>query len=480
MILDTPPPEPQRPREWLSDWVILALIVGAMLALNIAGLRNTGGGPEISSGSYQSLLLGDLQAKQALTAQGKGDTETARKNATSAIAQYEDALPLPAAYRRIGILREAVLHEPGLQSLTALASRKATEGLSKNQVSKLKTEAGMWHTIYTAGMISKVRARGYVSRIRNLELGPLTGVAESEVYFRAGMVTQAKAALENAEAEAASSVQALFILGYVVAFIGILGMVLLVRFGLLYAPGLTRSGRRENYSGALISSFVLYLISFVVLDFVAGLIIDAAGLANLKSVGTAAALGLQMLAMLTAVSLGLDRLRSLVGSWMEALQETGLRLVSLARVLAWGFGGYAAALPVIAASTLVWNAITQTLFPTVPTPEHPLVPQLSEGSAALAMALVVAVVVAPLVEETAFRGMLYGALRGRMGVWSSAVISGTIFALVHPTLPGQFLPIMTLGVVLALLREKTGSLAPGMICHGLNNLAALVQVVLQF
>jgi membrane protease YdiL (CAAX protease family) len=89
---------------------------------------------------------------------------------------------------------------------------------------------------------------------------------------------------------------------------------------------------------------------------------------------------------------------------------------------------------------------------------------------------VLAAVVAPLVEETAFRGLLYTSLRARTGVVASVIISAAIFAAIHPTIPAQFLPIFALGCAFALLREKTGSLAPSMICHGINNAVGLLFV----
>ena len=129
---------------------------------------------------------------------------------------------------------------------------------------------------------------------------------------------------------------------------------------------------------------------------------------------------------------------------------------------------------------LVSYWLQNTLLRGVPTPEHPIVPYVAQGGAVFWAAFALATVVAPVVEETVFRGMLYTALRAQMRVWPAALVSGGIFAVVHPTLPGQFLPILALGVVLAILREKTGSLAPSMVCHAINNAAMLALVRLMY
>ena len=64
---------------------------------------------------------------------------------------------------------------------------------------------------------------------------------------------------------------------------------------------------------------------------------------------------------------------------------------------------------------------------------------------------------------------LPGAARAQMGVPGAVALSAAFFAIVHPTLPGEFLPIWTLGIALALVYEWRQSLLPGIILHGINN-----------
>jgi membrane protease YdiL (CAAX protease family) len=87
------------------------------------------------------------------------------------------------------------------------------------------------------------------------------------------------------------------------------------------------------------------------------------------------------------------------------------------------------------------------------------------------------VVWAPVVEEYAFRGLLYGYLRARAGVLLSVLVSSVVFGLVHPYSPLGMAQVAIGGVMLALLREWRGSLIAPMVAHALHN-GSLVAVEL--
>lgn len=78
------------------------------------------------------------------------------------------------------------------------------------------------------------------------------------------------------------------------------------------------------------------------------------------------------------------------------------------------------------------------------------------------------VILAPLVEETVFRGFLYGALRLRWGSGLAAVAASLPFALAHFSL-GAFPALFLLGCLFCLLYERSGSLLGPMLFHGLFN-----------
>lgn len=255
-------------------------------------------------------------------------------------------------------------------------------------------------------------------------------------------------------------------------FAAIAGLGIAISFLANHNRELATSPRPRIQPSVLLISFLVFLISFFVLSGIAGVFMVIAGINPETGLGALTYVILQTAVMTGAFALGLWSLAGIVRMTREDPREIGWRLIPTLQAIVYGVGGYIAALPFMLAALIV----SQVVFRGVETPEHPIVRTIIESKAAYAAAAALAVIVAPIVEETFFRGMLYTALRSRLGVWWSSLISGAFFAAVHPTLPGGFLPILVLGMVLAILREKTGSLVPSMICHGANNAVALVLV----
>ena len=88
-----------------------------------------------------------------------------------------------------------------------------------------------------------------------------------------------------------------------------------------------------------------------------------------------------------------------------------------------------------------------------------------------------AAVLAPVAEEIFFRGFLYGGLRRRIGVIGAMIASTLFFTALHFSID-VFIPLFFLGLFLAWLYEKTGSLYPGILLHASNNALALIALVI--
>jgi membrane protease YdiL (CAAX protease family) len=97
----------------------------------------------------------------------------------------------------------------------------------------------------------------------------------------------------------------------------------------------------------------------------------------------------------------------------------------------------------------------------------------------IAIAAVVSIVLlAPIAEETFFRGFFFAGVRSKWSLWPSALLSGVVFGLVHaPTGPTAAIPLAGLGVGLAWLYNKTGSIWPCILAHFLNNALAISVVI---
>ncbi len=86
------------------------------------------------------------------------------------------------------------------------------------------------------------------------------------------------------------------------------------------------------------------------------------------------------------------------------------------------------------------------------------------------------VIVPPIVEEILFRGFLYTGMRKKWPLWSAAIITSILFAIVHlqfgsgaPLLWVAAIDTFVLSLVLVYLREKTGSLGAPILLHMLKN-----------
>jgi hypothetical protein len=99
-------------------------------------------------------------------------------------------------------------------------------------------------------------------------------------------------------------------------------------------------------------------------------------------------------------------------------------------------------------------------------------PDLAWGPlTAVVVTLVVTVVLAPVFEEIIFRGVLYGSLRARFGVWPSIVVSAAVFALLHGYGATGFASVFLSGALWAWSYERTRSLLPSIAAHMINNAA---------
>ena len=92
------------------------------------------------------------------------------------------------------------------------------------------------------------------------------------------------------------------------------------------------------------------------------------------------------------------------------------------------------------------------------------------------LALPVVCLAAPIVEETVFRAVLYRWLRGVLPVGVAMVLSGAVFAAAH-AVTLLFLPLLGLGILLAWIYERSGSIWPGVTVHALFNLVGIIDIL---
>jgi uncharacterized protein len=88
--------------------------------------------------------------------------------------------------------------------------------------------------------------------------------------------------------------------------------------------------------------------------------------------------------------------------------------------------------------------------------------------------LVSAALIAPLVEELLFRGLLQPALSARLGPAAGLWLTAGLFTLAHGSAGGVF--HLVAGLAYGLVARRAGSIWPAVVVHGLNNAAAVLLV----
>ncbi len=224
-------------------------------------------------------------------------------------------------------------------------------------------------------------------------------------------------------------------------------------------PAPTRERTPWGYADMAMAIGIVIGGTFLVgapLAMVAVLIADGADLGD-DDIATALLLGASLLAevfLLLAVAL------FTVGKYRVSWATLGLRmprrggwwlplaLLGGALVVVWAYFAVLAALGVEPAGN-----IPEEAFDSVPL---------------VVLVGVLSLAVAPVMEETFFRGFLFGGLRGRWGVFWAALGTGFLFSLAHID-PLLFIPFTAVGMLFALGYVYSSSLLASMIAHLLFN-----------
>ena len=132
------------------------------------------------------------------------------------------------------------------------------------------------------------------------------------------------------------------------------------------------------------------------------------------------------------------------------------------------------AVPVLVALSWTLGEVYTRLVP-VPAENFSLYePYIGTPLGRLSLTLL-AVAIAPVIEEFFFRGLLQRPLERRFGPMPAILSAAALFALVH-LLPWVFPIHLFLGVVFGFATYATGSIWAGVILHAANNIAAVLGI----
>jgi membrane protease YdiL (CAAX protease family) len=269
--------------------------------------------------------------------------------------------------------------------------------------------------------------------------------------------------------------------------LGVAGLAGLITFLVLLIKGYVRSHFECGVTrgGVYAETFALWLVLFMAMPLL-GLLLPREAPRLLLS-GAAA--------LLSLVALGWPVLRGI--PWRQVRADIGLTAGDRPAVEPLcGLTAYGISLPLLAVGllltfvlTLMERALTGgggSGFEPTTGPAHPIVLDVVQGDFwARLQVLLLACVVAPLVEETMFRGVLYRHLREAtcglsrgLSFFLSATVVSFLFAVIHPQGLIAIPALMSLAYAFAIAREWRGTLLPAMVAHGVNN--GLVMLLVLF
>lgn len=236
---------------------------------------------------------------------------------------------------------------------------------------------------------------------------------------------------------------------------------------------------QEQRSAVYLETFAIWIVLFfVVAPFLAALMINS--------------LNLTKLAWINVVQLGVFFGSLIVLAWpvgrgltfKQVREDIGWTCRNPIREVLAGFASYLAMVPVMAGILLLYAIISSQImksnsesFESTGSGGHPIVDHIATGDYSIWITVaLLAVVAAPIVEETMFRGVFYrylkDASRGRKFIISVAfacLVNGLIFASLHPQgLVG--IPVLTtIAIGMSLARQWRDSLVASITMHAINN-----------
>ena len=221
----------------------------------------------------------------------------------------------------------------------------------------------------------------------------------------------------------------------------------------------------DDTSPPVIQPFDLIIVGFYILVFTGFLKSAESKIENLEESQMTA--GLVLVSSIAILSIG--GIIPLILFWRTNLIEFfGLRWLRWQNIF-WIMPAFVFAMMIIGAILVAcgWQTWVQDSLGAKPQEAVMLVRETSDVGLLLAMA-VTAIIFAPITEELIFRGYLYPVVKRFTDRWFASIFSGVLFGVIHFNV--MALPMLALmGVILAVIYERSGSLWVPIGCHAAFN-----------
>lgn len=477
LLVTAIPASPQKKGQVALAWLVIVLVVGVVLWLHTFPPREEA----TESGERVDLRLAELTARFLV-----GAKELSKASGQDYYKQAKDLDrgPLDRRLRFVILAGEFAGPAEARAQLNRLAAELVQAGVQPTpEQAALLDDLRRLYSDYTAGWF---QAPSVSNEQRQQVRQALGWFGELALAPPGGPDAAARAAvLRSAYRTVVTLVS--YVIG--LSLLGVLGLGGLVVFVIFLFSGKLRRGVHTGlpHGGVYAETFAVWMVLFLGLSIGAALIPSGQG----RLLLTGLAFLLSLAALYWPVLRGIP--------WQQVRWEIGLnagKQPALEPLV--GVATYAMALPMLVVGALVMFAIlafegalsglvaSDKGFDPVHVPSHPVVHYLfGHDWWTRLQVLLLASVIAPIVEETMFRGVLYRHLREAsaglslvVSVLFSAGLVSFLFAVVHPQ-GLEFVPIlMGLAVTFCLVREWRGTLAPVMAAHGIFNGLTLLFLIL--
>jgi membrane protease YdiL (CAAX protease family) len=455
----------------LVAWIVIILLSVGMFALQTLGGRKA---KQVDTSSGFTLRMLEIQGKYIVAASGSVGMN--REKAYKESKQLNQG-PIDVRIRFVVLAGELAGADEALSQLDELQRKMEQRGKepSESQARMMSHLESLYGDYKESDWDAPSLSDGDRQELKEslgwyglLALGPKRGEEDDSM-----MSPDRKEALAAAQ-RVLMVMMVCILLGFAFGAAGFVGSVVFV---VVTAMGKLRSHLDAGscFGGVYAETFAIWMTLWIVLSI---------GVALLPFEFDGLLIG-AIVTLATLVALFWPMIRGVPGR--QLFREIGLIEQTGRRAWLepfWGIVCYVCALPVLAIGFIV-SAILMAAFAggggdefsTPNSPSHPIVESIGDGAWLVWLKMFfVASIVAPIVEEIMFRGVLYRHLRDATVKWRVATsvllsggVSSLVFAIIHPQ--GIFgVPVlMSLAFTFCLAREWRGSLIAPITMHAINN-----------
>ncbi len=430
-------------------WAIFCVVIGLMIVGQLV--------PYLERGSKQSTIVKEVRDGLKFTYL-YAEAFRRMSNTTEAFKSFDRDIDKLAPIRK---------SDPDAALMWVVLRDVRGKKVTKEDVRPILKKGDLYRTAFAAIYLEEKLTEGQADTlIAQLPGGFPSRLASITAYRKAGVVKPAERVFKDQEV-----FTPVFLIGGV-GLAGLTGVFVLIAFSVAKSIGklppvgfplrpITDS-QADRYAGKV---GIILLVSFTLPGFLLSPVRNEWHPALLTAAGA-------VLLMVTALSL----VKLSLFQRSVSFADIGWRRDQIGKDALWGLGAALANAPLLA----IVSAISMVLFRGLPPAEHPVTSDLSRMSDPwmLVATFFAASVVAPIVEETLFRGMLAPALatvfKPQIAGW---IVAGFCFAAIHPTGIPAWPALATLGVVASIANYQTGSLVSSVFMHGFHNAIILTTAV---